>query len=130
MARNRKATPEVDKAALYIKGVAKNLVDRIYGAKGPAWGTRFTEIEATVAAVRQVLTEEMFQQALSRQAAETERPSEYDVCPGCGRPTQPDELPEPRRLETGQGDAVWDEPKARCEKCRRDFFPSEQELGD
>jgi hypothetical protein len=89
MARNKQAMPEVDKAALYLKGVAKNLVDRIYGPKGPAWGTKFTEIEATVAAIREVLTEEMFQQALSRQAAETERPPEYEVCPGCGRPTRP-----------------------------------------
>jgi hypothetical protein len=130
MARKKKATPEVDKEALYLKGVAKNLVDRIYGRSGPAWGTKFTEIEATVAAIREVLTEELFQQALSRQAAETERPPEYDVCPGCGRPTRPGDPPEPRRLETGQGDAVWNEPKTRCDKCRRDFFPSEQEFGD
>jgi hypothetical protein len=74
MARNRKATPEVEKAASYLQGVAKNLVDRIYGPRGPAWGTKFSEIEATVAAIREVLSEEMFQQALSRQAAETERP--------------------------------------------------------
>ena len=87
MARNRKTTNQVDKEAAYIKGVAKNLVDRLYGPKGPAWGTKFTEIEATVAAIREVLSEEMFQQALSRQAAETERPPEYAVCPGCGRPT-------------------------------------------
>jgi|SRR5262249_869519 len=130
MARNKKATPEVDKEALYLKGVAKNLVDRIYGPKGPAWGTKFTEIEATVAAIREVLGEEMFEQALSRQAADTERPQEYEVCPGCGRATRPGDLPEPRRIETGQGDAVWNEPKTRCDKCRRDFFPSEQEFGD
>lgn len=130
MAKNRKATPEVDKEAVYIKGVAKNLVDRIYGPAGPAWGTKFTEIEATAAAIREMVTEEIYQQALSRQAAQTQRPPEYDVCPGCGRPTPPGGLPEPRRIETGQGEAVWDEPKTRCEKCRRDFFPSEQELGD
>jgi hypothetical protein len=130
MARNKKATPKVDKEALYLKGVAKSLVDRIYGPKGPAWGTRFTEIEATVAAIREVLTEELYQQALSRQATETEKPPEYDICPGCGLPTQPTDLPQPRRLETGQGDAVWNEPKTRCDKCRRDFFPSEQEPGN
>ena len=130
MARKKKATPEVDKEAAYIKGVAKSLVDRLYGPSGPPWGTKFTEIEATVAAIREVLSEEMFQQALSRQAADSARPPEYDACPACGRATLPGAEPQPRRLESGGGDAVWNEPKTRCEKCRRDFFPSEQKLGD
>src|SRR6266481_4325913 len=68
MAEKKKATPGVDKELAYIKGVAKNLVDRIYGPAGLPWGTKFTELEATVAAVREVLTEEMLQQALARQA--------------------------------------------------------------
>jgi hypothetical protein len=130
MARKKKATPEVDKEVAYIKGVAKNLVERIYGPAGPRWGTKFTEIEATAAAIREVLTEEIFQQALSRQAAESARPPEYEACPACGRPTLAGDEPEPRRIENGQGDAVWDEPKTRCAKIRRDFFPSEQEFGD
>jgi hypothetical protein len=130
MAKTKKATNEVDKAAAYIKGVAKNLVDRLYGPAGLPWGTKFTELEATVAAVRKVLTEEMLQQALARQAAQVERPPEYDACPGCGRTTLAGAPSEPRRLETGQGDAVWEEPKTRCPQCRRDFFPSEQEFGD
>jgi hypothetical protein len=129
MARNKQATPKVDKEALYIKGVAKNLVDRLYGPQGPPWGTKFREIEATVAAIREILTEAMFQQALSRQAAVTHRPPEYTLCPDCGRSTRAGDPPEARRIETGQGDAIWDEPKTRCEQCRRDFFPSEQEFG-
>lgn len=130
MAKNSKATPAVDKERTYIKGVAKNLVDRIYGPAGLPWGTKFTELEATVAAVRQALTEEMLQQALARQAAQVDRPPEYDVCPVCGRPTRASHPPVPRRVETGAGDAVWAEPKTRCQQCRRDFFPSEQRSGD
>jgi hypothetical protein len=130
MAKKQKATPGVDKEVAYIKGVAKSLVDRLYGPDGLPWGTKFTELEATVAAVRQVLTEEMLQQALARQAARVDRPPEYDRCPACGQATQADESPQPRRLETGGGDAVWVEPKTRCQKCRRDFFPSEQEFGN
>jgi hypothetical protein len=113
MAKNRKSTPAVDKERAYIKGVAKNLVDRIYGPAGLPWGTKFTELEATVAAVREALTEEMLQQALARQAAQEERPPEYDACPVCGRPTRASDLPVPRRLETGAGDAVWSEPAKR-----------------
>jgi hypothetical protein len=128
MAQKRKTTPGVDKEVAYIKGVAKNLVDRLYGPDGLPWGTKFTELEATVAAVRQILTEEMLQQALTRQAAQSDRPPEYARCPACGQTLQADDPPEPRRLQTAGGDAVWDEPKTRCQKCRRDFFPSEQEL--
>ena len=165
MAENKKAIPEVDKVRAYVEGVAKSLVDRLYGPTGPAWGTKFSEIEETVAAVRKILTwiahravfalhlvdvsdcsplhlapnglcaqsrltEGMLHQTLERQAAQAEPPPEYSVCPGCGRPTRPGDGLEPRRLETGGGDAVWEEPKARCDKCRRDFFPSEQEFGD
>src|SRR5437879_1673717 len=107
MAKNKKASSEVDKEHAYIQGVAKNLVDRLYGPSGPPWGTQFTELEDTIAAVRRVLTEEMFQQALARQANQAARPPSYDACPGCGRPTRPSDLPEPRRIETGQGDAIW-----------------------
>src|SRR5580704_17812670 len=99
MAKIRKATHQVEKELAYVKGVAKSLVDRIYGPAGLPWGTKFTELEETVAAIRQVLTEEMFQQALARQAAQEERPPEYDVCPDCGRPTQAGTEPQPRRLE-------------------------------
>lgn len=125
MAQNKKATLGVDKEVAYLKGVAKHLVDRLYGPAGLPWGTKFTELEATVAAVREVLTKEMLQQALARQAAQADRPPEYNRCPDCGRPTLAADPPEPRRLETGAGDAVWAEPKTRCQKCRRDFFPSE-----
>ncbi len=130
MAQNKKATKEVDNVLPYLEGVAKCLVDRLYGPAGPAWGTTFSELEETVAAIRKALTETMLHQALTRQAAQDERPPEYDVCPACGRPTLAGDLPEPRQLETGAGDAVWAEPKTRCQKCRRDFFPSEQEFGN
>src|SRR5260370_4756638 len=103
MAQNKKATSEVDKVVPYLEGVAKSLVDRLYGPAGPAWGTKFTELEETVAAIRQVLTEGMLHQALARQAAQQERPPEYSVCPGCGRPATAAERPQPRRLASGDG---------------------------
>jgi hypothetical protein len=131
MAQNKKEIAGVDKVLPYLEGVAKSLVDRIYGPAGPVWGTKFSELEETVAAVRKALTERMLQQALVRQATQTERPPEYDICPGCGRPIQAADPPIKRRgVETGHGEAVWDEPKTCCQHCRRDFFPSEQEFGD
>ena len=129
MAQPQPATTEVADVLPYLEGVAKSLVDRLYGPAGPAWGTQFRELEATVAAVRKALTETMLHQALARQAAQAERPPEYRVCPGCGQPTAAVGPPEPRRLETGGGEAVWEEPKHRCQQWRRDFFPSAQAFG-
>ena len=128
MARNRKRSPEVDEVAPYLEGVAKNLVDRLYGPKGPPWGTRLTELEDVVLAVREYLSQQMLDQALARQAAEPERPMEYQTCPGCGRSMEPKE-PEPRLLQTRGGEAQWLEPQEYCRKCRQAFFPTEQKPG-
>jgi hypothetical protein len=129
MARNRKSTSEVEKVRPYLEGVAKNLVDRLYGPQGPAWGTRLTELEDVVLAVRQFLSEQILEQALTRRAVQEERPPEYEGCPGCGRATQGQE-PEPRLLQTQGGEVAWQEPHTTCRTCRQAFFPSEQELGD
>jgi hypothetical protein len=124
MARNRKSTPEVEKVRPYLEGVAKNLVDRLYGPKGPPWGTRLTEPEAVVLAIRASLSEQMLDQALAPQAADPQRPAAYQACPGCGHPTVPRQ-PEPRLLPTRGGQAQWQEPHHYCRTCRQAFFPSQ-----
>ncbi|HEY6924781.1 MAG TPA: hypothetical protein VI653_15005 [Steroidobacteraceae bacterium] len=137
MARKKKSTPEVEKVRNYVEGVAKSLVDRLYGPEGPPWGTKMTELEDVVVAVREVLSEKMLHQALERQAATAppQRPPEYRSCPSCGRavapsPEQEGPCLEPRAMQTRGGEAQWAEPQEHCQKCRRSFFPSEQEPGD
>jgi hypothetical protein len=115
----------------YVEGVAKSLVDRIYGPQGLPWGTKLTELEDVVLAVREVLSEKMLDEALQRQA-QTEaaaRPEPYRCCPGCGKEV-PEREPEPRIMDTRTGEAEWQEPKTHCTRCRRDFFPSEQKFRD
>ena len=129
MARNRKASPEVEKVRPYIEGVAKNLVDRLCGPKGPPWGTRLSELEDMVLAVREILSEGMLDQALQRQADDAQPPAEYQACPGCGRAVVPGE-PEPRILQTLGGETQWQEPKTYCPTCRQAFFPSEPQSRD
>ena len=143
MARTPKPAPQVVPVENYLNGVAKSLVDRIYGPDGPAWGTRLTELEATVLAIRQHLSEQMLQQALQRQAdTVAQRPAEYRPCPSCGEAVEPSPAtprtatesapgtdtaagpPQPRRLETGGGDVCWHEPECYCHRCRRSFSPS------
>lgn len=133
MARNKKVLAEVEPVQAYVEGVAKHLIDRIYGPKGLPWGTRLTELEDVCLAVRDMLTERMLAQALGRQAgsdgSDEERPEPYQRCSSCDGPVEPTADPEPRNVQTRVGEAEWDEPKCYCRKCRRSFFPSEQESG-
>ena len=130
MARFKIPTASADPVRPYLEGVAKSLVDRLYGADGPAWGTKLTEIEDTIMAIRHVLSEKMLDEALQRQAnTAPQRPASWQCCPKCG--AQVEDVPkkedaDPRRLQTHVGEAEWHEPKTYCRDCRRSFFPSDQ----
>ncbi len=135
MARVKESRPEIDSVRTYLEGVAKHLVDRIYGPKGPPWGTRLTDIEEMLLDLRGVLTEEMLEQALQRQAEQhADQAAEYHACPECGKETKTrpptDENAKLRAVRTDVGAACWHEPHQYCTRCRRAFFPSEQEPGD
>ena len=130
MATKKKTPALVEQVQPYLEGVAKNLVDRLYGPAGPPWGTKMTELEDVVVAVRQALSEKMLAQALDRQAQTAEqRPEPFQKCPGCAGPVDAKPDPEPRNVLTRGGEAVWDEPHCYCRKCRQAFVPSEQEPG-
>ena len=129
MARAKQRTPKVEEVRPYVEGVAKNLIDKLYGPDGPAWGTKLTEIEDLFIAIRDVLSERMLADALARQAAaQAGEPSAYRSCPGCQQPLACPDTND-RILETRVGDAEWAEPEGYCERCRRSFFPSVQEPG-
>ena len=130
MARAKKVVPaSVVPVQAYVEGVAKSLVDRLYGPEGLPWGTKLEELVDTVDAVRMLLSEKMIAQALERQA-KSERPEPFVKCSGCAGPVEGKPDPEPRNVETRVGEAEWDEPHCYCRKCRQAFFPSEQEFRD
>ena len=133
MARAKKRSQEVEEVRTYVEGVAKNLADRIWGPKGPQWGTKLTELEDLVVEIREVLSEKMLALGLERQATipAEERPPAFQQCSGCGQPipADPDEPTEPRLVQTRGGEAEWQEPKHYCRKCRQAFFPSVEESG-
>jgi len=129
MVGTRKATAKVDEVRGYVEGVAKTLVDKLYGPAGLPWGVTLDELEGVCLDVRAVLTEKMLDLALERQAADqAQRPPEFGCCPGCSHPLVCDAA-EPRVVETRAGEAEWLEPEAYCRKCRQAFFPSVQEPG-
>jgi hypothetical protein len=131
MARKKKVVPAVvQPVEPYLEGVAKSLVDRLYGPEGLPWGTKLEELVDTVDAVRQLLTKKMLAQALERQAQNTARPEPFAKCSGCGGAVEDKPDAEPRNVQTRVGEAEWDEPHGYCRKCRQAFFPAEQEPGD
>jgi len=69
MARAQKRTAKVEEWRPYVEGLAKNLVDKLYGPKGPAWGTPLTEIADVLREIREALTEKMRALTLAQQAA-------------------------------------------------------------
>ena len=130
MARAKKRTPQVEEVRPYVEGVAKNLVERLYGPDGPAWGTQLTEIEDVLLEVRAALTEKMLDEALARQAATQNKPAPAArLCPGCQQPLACDGR-NPRVVQTRAGEAEWSEPEGYCDRCRRAFFPPVQGPGD
>jgi hypothetical protein len=110
-----------------LQAAAKNLLHHLYGPEGPAWGTRFAEMEQVVKQLSNYLGTELLQQALQRQANQPV-PEPLRCCPGCGRPTEAKD-PEPRSVQTDMGFAEWQEPASHCDRCRKAFFPSVQEPG-
>lgn len=126
MARKKKVVPAaVQPFEPYLEGVAKSLVDRLYGSDGLPWGVKLEELVDTVDAVRKTLSEKMLAQALQRQAQSQERPEAMRKCSGCAGPVEDRADAEPRNVQTRVGEAEWDEPNTHCRKCRQAFFPSE-----
>lgn len=131
MVSKKKVVPAVvQPVEPYLQGVAKSLVDRIYGPDGLPWGTTLEELVDTVDAVRKLLSERMLAEALQRQSHSEHRPEPFAKCPGCGGAVDDKPDAQPRNVETGVGEAEWDEPHGYCRQCRQAFFPSEQKSGD
>jgi hypothetical protein len=110
-----------------LQAAAKNLLQHLHGAEGPAWGTSFSDLEELVVQLGRALGSELLSQSLQRQANQPV-PQPLQHCPSCGRPTQARD-PEPRSVQARLGNADWLEPAAYCDHCRKSFFPSVQEPG-
>ena len=108
-----------------LAATARNLAAHLYGPEGPPWGTSFASIEELAVLISRQLGSELIQQALQRQANQPP-PADLQSCPACAGPLDP-RPPEPRSVHTNAGTADWQEPARYCRRCRRAFFPSEQE---
>ena len=129
MARSKKRSATTEQVRAYVEGVAKNLVDKLYGPDGPPWGTSLTDIEDLLLEIREVLTEQMLDLSLARQAQTLpQQPQAQRLCPSWQQPLPwPDT--NPRLVQTRAGEAEWTEPQGYCPRCRRAFFPSGPQPG-
>jgi len=113
----------------YLNGVAKHFNERVYGAEGMPWGTKFADLEEIAVHLGQTVSRNMIEQAVARQAATV--PEEVKRCSGCDQPVaKVGDAPQPRAVATQVGTAQWNEPKRYCPRCRAAFFTSVAEFGD
>ncbi len=111
-----------------IQGVAKHFLQKVYGAEGMPWGTKFSELEELAVQIGQAVSRSMMDQALVNQAHNV--PEEAETCGVCGGEVRSGPPPDPRAMATTVGSVSWEEPKRYCPKCRAAFFPSVPEFGN
>jgi len=124
MATAEKASREVDECRCLLAGMAKNLVDRLYGPEGPPWGTPLSAVEDIALRLADRFRKGFLDLALTRQANAflDTCPEPLCLCPSCGRTTLPKD-PEPRILFCRVAVVEWSEPHRSCTRCRKAFFP-------
>jgi hypothetical protein len=85
MARAKKATAKVEELRPYVEGVAKNLVDKLYGPAGLPWGVTLTELEDLCLGIRVILTEKLMDVArlVQTRAGEAEWLEPQAYCRSC-----------------------------------------------
>lgn len=127
MTTDKADAPSLDALHNLIQGVAKNIVEKLYGPHGPHWGTRFSDLEELAVQVGRAISCQLLDEALRRQATESP-PAEDQLCPSCRGPLTTGQ-PEPRIVTTRVGDAQWSEPQSTCPRCRRAFFPPVETTG-
>src|SRR5262245_40082130 len=119
MARSKKRSASAQQVRPYVEGVANNRIDKLYGPDGPPCGTTLTDSADLRKEVRDVLSEQMLDLALARQArALPQQPAATRACPGCQQPL-PCAQANPRIVRTRVGEAEWTEPEGYCPRCRR-----------
>jgi hypothetical protein len=129
MAQNGQSTPNIVCVRVYLSGVAKYLLDKLYGPAGPPWGTSLSELEDLLSDMQQQLAADFFALALNLQAQQHPHAApEFHTCPSCQQ-VLPCSETQPRCTRTCVGLAEWNEPQAYCSRCRRSFFPQSRSLG-
>jgi len=117
-------SPEI---AQRLAEVAHELRTALYGEAGcPEWGTKFNDIEEQGMNIGLEVARLIMEQTVEEQAGGTVPPesleSDDETAALLGTERE-------ARLETPAGEIGWQQPQARLDKARRDFFPSGPSAG-
>ena len=111
-----------------IEQFTRDLMQAVYGPEGPAWGTRFRDIEILGDVIGAEVASRFTEGSVEEQAEHV--PPKAGHCPCCGEAGARHPEDEPRSLKTLTGVVSWEEAQFFCEPCRRSFFPSEPRFGN
>ena len=120
MARTPDPAAIVVEQEILIQGVAKHFLQKVYGAEGMPWGTKFSALEELAVQIGQAVSRSMMDQALANQAQNV--PEAAETCGVCGETVRSGPRPEPRAMATTVGQVCWEEPERYCPRCRAAFF--------
>ncbi len=122
--RTNDVSPEVATRLAKLAGEMRQLV---YGNDGvPKWGTKFTEIESQGMNVGLELARLFMEQSVDEQSDRV--PDSALECDG--EAAAKGDKTKTSTLETSAGEVLWEQPKTRLAKSKRDFFPSGAGVGD
>ena len=81
--------------------------------------TRLSQMEEEVYGLSDRISGRLLQGMLEDQSQQAEE----DCCPCCHGPLE-ERPPDSKPIQMQRCEVQWDKPVQRCQKCRRDFFPS------
>ncbi len=115
------------KVAQRLAELAREMREVVYGEVGcPEWGTKFTEIETEGMNIGLEFARLFMEQSVDQQAHGTVPPEGLE---SDGETARLLGTEHETQLETPAGEIQWDQPKARLNNARRDFFPSGESAG-
>lgn len=109
-----------------IARISQDLLDEL-----TAGGTRdlrevtLSQMEREVYQAADRVSQRVMQGMLEDQAAQADQP----CCPGCQSPLEDRPPGEGEPMQLQRFSVQWKQPVKRCLKCRRDFFPSGENVG-
>lgn len=128
LARLERARAVVAQMREAVKALGQNLSREMFGEQGPAWGTKFGDLEVLGRGLGEAMTTSFLESAVGDQSHQAV-PETHECCPACQARGAPAEA-EPRLQRTMTGDVHWQEPQRTCRHCRKSFFPSKPRFGD
>lgn len=108
-----------------IAQISQELLDELTaGGTRDLTNVRLSQMEAEVYGLADRIAERLLRGMVEDQSAQ----DQTACCPCCQGPLE-DRPPDAKSLQLERCSIHWEQPAKRCQKCRRDFFPSGGDVG-